>query len=70
LEALYIYGNPKLTGTITQTFCSSQRGGKGFQKIQHMEVGCNVLCVEGCCLIEDDVEECPLWPTEQSDLPN
>jgi Leucine-rich repeat (LRR) protein len=68
LEELYLYGNPKLTGTITQTFCAKR--GLCIGDIRELQVGCNVICVEGCCAMNVDVVECPLWPMSRSDLPN
>jgi Leucine-rich repeat (LRR) protein len=64
LEELYLYGNPKLTGTITQTFCAKRGVESG--EIRELQVGCNVLCVIGCC----NYEGCPLWPMSRDDLPN
>lgn len=63
LHQFFVYGNPKLTGTITQTLC--EKRGTFATQIEEMVVGCNILCVEGCCADKD----CPDWLVNQSDLP-
>ena len=43
LEGLYVYGNPELTGSFTQTICAKRGLAKG--ELQQLEVGCNLVCV-------------------------
>jgi hypothetical protein len=69
LEELYVYGNPELTGSFTQTICAKRGAVEG--QIKELHVGCNLVCVEGCChpVVEGGIIlECA-WPVDTSDLP-
>jgi hypothetical protein len=71
LEYLYANDNPELNGSITQTFCRKRGIVEGQVKV--MEIGCNVICVEGCCypVIDEErkVDQCGAWPAGLGDLP-
>jgi Leucine rich repeat len=64
LETLYVDGNPQLTGSVTQTLCAKR--GNFVPDIQYMKMGCNILCIPGCC---GDIGCDSVWVTSRSELP-
>jgi Leucine rich repeat len=64
LGELYVDGNPQLTGSVTQTLCAKR--GNFVPDIQDMKMGCNILCIPGCC---GDIGCDSVWVTSRSELP-
>lgn len=47
LESLFAYGNPGLTGSVTEALCNAR--GTGMHQLAYLRFDCGITCWKNCC---------------------